>query len=169
MTLLSSHEKRQLLRWMDETFGISAEELKDLALFRYGKDVWMSAPQTLEPSLPNVVRTGMRLARKDREGFRLTTPAIQLLGARATKRVIELSYEEAEIFIRGGDLSLPEHSAAARGQVIVRVQGRPLGSGSWRDNRLKSQVPVAHRVRSGTEPIIREASSSFDGDEETAQ
>jgi len=166
---LSPYEKKHLLEWMHETFGINIKKLGNLVLSRHGKDIWMSTPQTLEPSIPHITRVGMRLVRKDQQGYKLTTPAIQLLGAHATKRVIEISHQEAERFIRGEDLILPDHPAIPQGQVIVRIQGRPLGSGLWKNNRLKNQVPVAHRVRKSLEPFVKEDPSSSEKERETTQ
>ncbi len=172
MKPLPLHEKRTLLNWIEETFGIPTERLEPFFLFKRGRDVWMASPQLevvlkgteerpgtgnrgsptfRHPSpapcpLP-ITRAGLRLARQDRQSYRLTTPAVQFLGRWATKRVIDITPQEGERYIRGEDLPLTSTLPIPRGQVIVRVQGRPLGSGLLEGERIKNQIPVAQRVR----------------------
>lgn len=156
MTPLPRHERERLIKWMEETFGIPRNRVEPLLLFKRGRDIWMAHPQLEEvlewnqdqgrDTLP-ITRMGTRLARQDRHNYRLTTPGIQSLGQWATKRVVELTREEAERYIRGEDVTLDYTPDIPRGQAIVRVQGRPLGSGLLEGNRIKNQIPVALRVK----------------------
>ncbi|RLD98410.1 MAG: hypothetical protein DRI92_03985 [Aquificota bacterium] len=147
MTPLPLHEKKALLSWIEGTFGIPIKRLEPLLLFKKGRDIWMASPQLQEIALPSTTRAGARLARQDRRSYRLTTPAIQLLGRWATRRVVEITTQEGERYIRGEDLTLDSPPSIPRGQVIVRVHGRPLGSGLLEGEGIKNQIPVAQRVR----------------------
>jgi len=156
VTPLPRHEREALIKWIEETFGIPRDKLDPLLMFKRGRDIWMASSQLQEVldwnenhgtgPLP-ITRMGTRLARQDRQSHRLTTPAIQILGQWATKRVIDLSLQEAERYIRGEDITLDSPPEIPRGQVIVRVQGRPLGSGLLDGNKIKNQIPVAQRIK----------------------
>lgn len=111
----------------------------------------MTTREAAETTLTHVIRKGMRLARKDRRGYRLITPAAQYLGAFATRRVIEISSEEAERYIRGENLLLPHPPALPKGQVIIRINGRPLGLGLLTEKGVKNQIPTAQRIRKALE------------------
>jgi len=156
VTPLKGPEREALLHWIEESFGIPRERVEPLFIFKRGRDIWMASPQLEELSEWNedqgtgplpITRMGTRLARQDRQGYRLTTPAIQLLGRWATKRVVDLSRQQGERYMRGEDVALDHSSPIPRGQVIVRVQGRPLGSGLLEGDRIKNQIPVAQRVK----------------------
>ncbi len=151
MNLLPFHERKALLKWVEERFGIPAFFFEDKILFARGRDIWMTTQEATEMPLVQVTRKGMRLARRDRNDYRLATPAIQYLGSFATRRVLDISPKEAERYIRGEDLLLPHLPPLPRGQVILRTQGRPLGSGLLREKGIKNQIPVAHRVRKALE------------------
>jgi NOL1/NOP2/fmu family ribosome biogenesis protein len=148
---LPFHERKALLKWMEERFGIPSSLFEDKALFIRGRDIWMTTHEAAETPLIQITRKGMRLARKDRYDYRLITPAIQYLGSLATRRIIDISPQEAERYIRGEDLSLPHLPPLPRGQVILRTHGRSLGSGLLTEKGVKNQIPVAHRVRKALE------------------
>lgn len=151
MKPLPLHERKVLLKWMEECFGIPSSLFEDKALFIRGRDIWMTTQEAAETTLTQIIRKGMRLARKDRHGYRLITPAIQYLGSFATRRVIDISPEEAERYIRGENLLLPHLPTLPRGQVIIRTHGRPLGSGLLAEKGVKNQISTAHRVRKALE------------------
>ena len=151
MKPLPLHERKAFLRWMEEYFGIPSSLFEDKALFIRGRDIWMTTQEAAETSLPQIIRKGMRLARKNRNGYRLVTPAIQYLGSFATQRVIDISPEEAERYIRGEDLPLPHLTTLPKGQVIIRTHGRPLGFGLLTEKGVKNQISRALRIRNTQE------------------
>ena len=156
MIHLSRQEREDMVKWMEDAFGIPRNRTESFILLRRGRDIWMAHSQVEEVLEWNqehgkgpipITRMGTRLARQDRQSYRLTTSAIQFLGQWATKRIVELSEGEAKRYIRGEDITLDHTPSIPRGQVIVRVQGRPLGSGLLEGNRIKNQIPVAQRVK----------------------
>ena len=151
MKPLALHEKKAFLRWIKEYFGIPSSLFEDKALFIRGRDIWMTTQEAAETTLPQIVRCGMRLARKNRNGYRIVTPAIQYLGYFATQRVIEVSPQAAERYIRGEDLPLPHSTTLPKGQVIIRTHGRPLGFGLLTEKGIKNQISRALRIRNTQE------------------
>ncbi len=137
----------QLLRKIKEHFGIPEEAFCDFELYERKKgEFWMTSKDALFFELPLQSRCGFKFAQLfSRGGFRLSSHAVQLLGALATRNVVELTRSEMEAFIRGEDLE--NRWEGLRGQVIVRYRGVPLGCAVVVESRLKNQVPSSKRIK----------------------
>ncbi len=147
MKPLPESEREKFLIWMEKYFGIPSSLFTNLALFLQGKDIWVTTKEAAGVPLSCVMRRGMRIAKKGRCGYRLATPAIQYFGSLATRRVIDLTPDASEKYMRGEDMFVGPSITYPKGQVIVRCEGKPLGSGLLIGNRIKNQIPIAQRIR----------------------
>jgi NOL1/NOP2/fmu family ribosome biogenesis protein len=140
---------RKGLKFLEERFGLAPGLWDGLSFHRVGDDYWITTADAVRVDLPKIRRRGLRFLRTYRgPRFKWTTTAMMLFGTRATRNVVELSPEEAERFVRGEDLKRdPLPPDCTPGQVILRYQGQPLGSGLLhRDGRIKNQLPAGRRL-----------------------
>ncbi len=144
-----SPEVRKALAYLEERFGIPPAVFDGWVLFEVGGDVWLASPETLEVEAPKLRRRGIRLLRAQKRGrWKLTTAGMQHLQRHIVRNVVSVSAQQAEAFVRGEDLRLPDiPEGCTPGQVAVAFQGEILGSGLLsRDGRVKNQIPSGRRL-----------------------
>jgi len=144
-----SPDIRKALAYLEERFGVPPEVFSGWALELRGGDVWLTTPEALEVAVPKLRRRGIRLLRGQKGGgWKLTTAGMQHLQRHITRNVVPVTAEQAEAFIRGEDLYLPELlEGCTPGQVAVAYRGEILGSGLLsRDGRVKNQIPSGRRL-----------------------
>ncbi|TKB50407.1 16S rRNA (cytosine(1407)-C(5))-methyltransferase RsmF [Ferrimonas sediminicola] len=118
-------------------FGIT---LPRTTLMARDKELWLF-PEGSDRFIPAIrmQRLGIRLAEEAKHGFRISHEALMLLGAEACKAV-ELDDDQAVTYLMGRDLPM-DNGAKAKGEVLVRWRGTPLGQAKWVGNKLKNSLP----------------------------
>jgi NOL1/NOP2/fmu family ribosome biogenesis protein len=135
---------RRLLDELVKRFGFPPGLFRTWALVAHEEDVFITTPEAEEFDRIKPVRKGLRLARIFPHGFKPTTNAMQVFGARATRNTVELTRDQAQSFVSGTAIALA--AQAEDGFVIVRHDGFTLGVGLYRHGQLKSQVPLSRRT-----------------------
>ena len=133
------------LKYARERFGIPDSAFSGVD-FVESSGVWAASRRAAHYPLKHPVRRGIRFGRMFKRGVKLTTAALQVFGRHATKNVVPLDLEAAERYLRGHDLNVGEVEQVETGQVIVLYDGHVLGSGMYRDGRVKNQIPKARRI-----------------------
>jgi NOL1/NOP2/fmu family ribosome biogenesis protein len=136
---------KRALKYVMDRFGIP-ESVFDGLDFAEQSGVWIGSHRTIHLSLRHPVRRGIRFARTLSRGVKLTTAALQIFGRHATRNLIHVDLAVADLYIRGQDIKVGEREGVENGQVIVVHHGHVLGSGLYRDGRVKNQIPKARRI-----------------------
>ena len=137
--------REEALRFLRERYGIGPEAFSGLDFYATKKYLWVCTPEAASWRGPGAARRGIRLLRRVKGGFKLTSFGAQIVGHLATRNVVEVSREEAVRYLRGEDVA--GSFDAEDGVVIIRCQGRVIGVGLLRNGRIKNQVPGGHRLR----------------------
>jgi len=127
---------------MGSRFGIPPEAFEGVSFFLRGRNVWaFSLPQVPDLDFEAV---GLRFLSVRGRIPKPTTYALQLFGGFATKNAVDLSIEEARVFIAGErqQLSAPVED----GYVVVSHGGDVLGCGLYSRGELISQLPKERRI-----------------------
>ena len=137
--------RREVIKWWAERFGIPEEVLEPYEFYLKGKGtIWALRRTDRLPIGLRFEALGMVIMRKSKLGWKPTTNAIQVFGRYARKNVVELSEAQMRAFVAGEAIDGP-FKGLEEGYVVVRYKGVPLGCGLYRRGRLISQVPKVRR------------------------
>ncbi len=135
--------KDKALKEVCKRFGIELSVFNEWALVDKG-DIWVMSKETEKFPIKRGLRSGIRLIRVYKDGYKLTTAGIQLFGKFATKNIVEISPQQAKDYLAGKDI-YTQASKVESGQVIVRCGNDYLGSGLYKDGKIKNQLPKGRR------------------------
>jgi len=154
LRFLEREEISKILQIIENRFGAELEDLMDNYLFlkdEKGK-IWICNKEIM-----NVELQGLRVQKvglyfgffESEKKFRLSIEGTQIIGKLATRNVVELSSEEAEIWMRGLDLEkkLPESSNVSNGAVILKHGNDFLGCGIYREGKVMNMIPKERRIK----------------------
>lgn len=157
ITLLPENEKEEILRYLEERYGICRGVFENYVFIKRGRKIWIAGKDIADKKFSglNVETFGMlfiRIERKnEKKKIKLTTNAAQIFGKFARKNVIELDRELAEKIARGYDLRENElkeiKSKAEDGYVILKYSSHILGIGLKQGNFIKNTIPKARRIK----------------------
>ena len=139
--LAEADERRRILSYMEERFGMPPSLFDDYLLFRSGNTwrILRSSPQMEAAFRLRVEAVGVKAFHQIRAFVKPTTRLIQAFGGHATKARVALSRAQLAALARGGQL--PLDTGLENGYVILTLEGKPLGTGLLIDGRLRSQIP----------------------------
>lgn len=146
LTFASESERKEVLDYLADRFGIPPETFDGFCLLRKGNSVWMvsDAPDLRKAlGLLNIETAGIPLLRKRPPRWKPTTAGVQFLGPQATRNVIDLDEDSISPFLEGQ--TLYGEFDVDPGYVIIRSEGRILGCGFYDRGKLRSQVPKEWR------------------------
>ncbi len=139
--------REQALRFLRERFGVPPEAFEGLEFTHTQKAVWVSTPEAaLEFKF--VQRRGIRLLRVYKGQFRITTAGAMVFGRWITKNRVDVDEPTALRFMAGEDIEV-EGAGLEPGQVVVFWEGFAVGTGLYRDGKIKNQVPMGRRLPPG--------------------
>ena len=127
------------VRELSERFGIPREAFGRLAAVEDQETIFVGTPEVMGFDAVRPMRRGIRLARVYPYSLKPTTFGMQVLGAQATRNVIDVSDEQTKLLINGGALSIDVE--ADNGFVLIRWRGLVVGVGFYKRPVLKSQIP----------------------------
>ena len=139
--------RREVLRFLQERFGIPPEAFEGLEFTYTQKAVWVSTPEAAL-DFGFIQRRGIRLLRVYKGRFRITTAGAMLFGRWIKKNKVEVPEELALKFMAGEDIKV-EAEGLEPGQVVVFWEGFAVGTGLYKDGVIKNQVPMGRRLPPG--------------------
>jgi NOL1/NOP2/fmu family ribosome biogenesis protein len=97
----------------------------------------------VDTSRLRTVAAGLRAVRRSKAGPRATNALVRCLGDRASRQVLDLTWNEMlELLDRGRREAGVD---LERGQVMLRCEGRGVACGFVRDGTLELELPKAWR------------------------
>jgi len=120
-------------------FGIPESAAEGLEVLGAPDVVFIGTPEVMKFDACRPMRRGIRLCRVFPHSLKPTTWAMQVLGRRATKNVIDVTEAQAASLINGGDVELD--AEAQDGFVLLRCRGFIVGVGLYRRPIVRSQIP----------------------------
>ncbi|WP_051181366.1 RsmB/NOP family class I SAM-dependent RNA methyltransferase [Thermithiobacillus tepidarius DSM 3134] len=140
-------EIQPILRRMESEYGLPAELLDQFAYLR-DKDLWVISRETELSVAQLAQRSGIRMARLNREGklTKVTSDFLQFIAPWISRRRVDLAEHEQgalQALLAGG--SVP-YAGPEGGQVAIFHDGLCLGAGLVQDGLLKSQIPGSRRA-----------------------
>lgn len=147
LKFIKSSEKRQILKELNEQFGIS--ELPYL-LFWTGSEKIRAFSGSLSKdeimtlkSIVPVELIGSYLLKKESD-WRLSLDATILLKNQISKNIIEISDEQSEAWIRGFDLNIKYEDKCS---IIIKHGNDFIGCGKSNGEKIFNYVPKERRIR----------------------
>lgn len=111
--------------------------MKEYDLREVSGDLWLVSAETgteLEAET-----YGIRFIRQMKIGLKPTTYALQLMGDRLKKNVVNVDREELEKLMAREDMI--QRELDEKGYVALRYEGRIIGCGFYKDGKVSSRVP----------------------------
>ena len=140
-------DRKELLGFLEERFGLNVELFKDLEFFERSKGrvfaINKEAAEVINSVKP--VTAGLLFCRAH-GSIKPTSNIIQIFGSKATKNVLSLDNKQAKEFIQGFDLQIENTWSCQNGYVIVNYNSYPLGVGLLKDQNLKNMLNKAKRT-----------------------
>jgi len=147
MKIIFSSEKKQILKQLEEQFGISKIPY---LLLRFGKEKIRAYSGNLSneelKELDNALRietAGLYIAKQQQDGIRLTIDGIQLFKNQITKNIIELNEKQKQEWLKGHDLDIKTN----KGFKVLKNQDDFLGCGKSTGERITNFVPKERRIK----------------------
>lgn len=139
-------EFEELLNELEEIYGFKTETFKDYEFMKKQNRIYIINKDCANVKLGNlnVEGKGILFARSDKT-LKLTTNAIQIFGKHASKRVVELTEEQTNKFVKRKDIFDFEIDLKD-GYVIVKYKNLFLGCGQLKNQILKSLIPKYKRL-----------------------
>lgn len=132
--------------WQDR-FGIPVQVFDCYSFYRRAQNVWAFSDVVL-PKL-SYEAVGLRTMNFKEDPWKPTSCALQVFGKHATKNTLQLTPEEARIFLAGKSQVLEAN--VEPGYVVVFYNGEVLGCGLYSHGKLVSQIPKERRISGDTE------------------
>lgn len=123
------------LKYLEERFGI--EKLEGYRLEKKSGDLWLVSDQ-VDTEL-EVETWGVRLLRNKERGFKPTSYALQFLGDKISRNIIEVDRSELLMLLKREGMI--DRDLDEDGYVALKFEGRVIGCGFYRDDVVSSRVP----------------------------
>ena len=142
LTFASESERKEVLDYLADRFGIPPGTFNSFCLLRKGNSVWMvwDTPDLRKAlGLLNIETAGIPILRKRPPRWKPTTAGVQFFGPQATRNVIDLDGDSVALFLEGR--TIYREFDVEPGYVMIRSKGVALGCGFYDKGKLRSQVP----------------------------
>ena len=87
---------------------------------------------------------GMYFCEDDKSGIRLSIEGSQIIGPKAAKNIVELSFEETKRWLKGENIE--KECKDCKGFVILKNNHDFLGSGKYSNGKILNYVSKTRRV-----------------------
>lgn len=140
--LADDAERRRLLNYLEERFGIPSAVFRDFLLFERKKNWWFlkKSPFLETAFCLKISSFGMRAFNRIGDYIKPTTRMVQVFGKWATKARLELSDPLLRRLVAGEALAVD--LSMENGYVILFHKDQALGLGLLIDGKVRSQLPV---------------------------
>lgn len=124
--------------YLEERFGVGSHDLANFELEKIAGDWWLhTGTQNIELTYET---RGIRFVRETGQGLKPTTYALQLLGPRLSKNVVEVDKEELEKLLKREKM-IERELDTSEGYVAIKYEGRVIGCGMYKDGVVSSRIP----------------------------
>ncbi|MFB6209115.1 MAG: hypothetical protein ABEJ56_03160 [Candidatus Nanohaloarchaea archaeon] len=135
--MLQSSGSEDAWNYLEERFGVGSHDLANFKLQKISGSYWLHTG-TMEIDLKYETR-GIRFLRETGRGLKPTTYALQLLGPRISKNIVEIDESELKKLLAREEMI--EKEVEEEGYVAIRFEGRIIGCGMYRDGVVSSRIP----------------------------
>ena len=140
-------ERRLLLSYLEERFGIREKAFAEFEVFSRRKSWWLLR-KTTDVTLPvrlKVSQVGLKAFDRVGKYLKPTTRMIQLFGHHATKGIYQLNDDGLERLLRIEPLEV--ETAMEDGFVILRLREHVLGVGLLMQGKITSRIRQSEAYR----------------------
>jgi NOL1/NOP2/fmu family ribosome biogenesis protein len=120
-------------KYVQERFGIGREDL-DFSFRERSGDIWVTTGEEEQEAQTE----GFRFLRDTKHGFKPTTYALQFLGDRISKNIVEVDAEEIQVLLEG---DMIQRKMDEKGYVAIKFQDQIFGCGLYKDQLVSSRIP----------------------------
>lgn len=145
LKILNSREIKEICRMIESQWG--AKIKLDYGFLRNNKGrVFIVSKDISKIGLSKLRLNsiGMYFCEVDDKGIRLGIEGSQIIGANATKNIIELDEEDAKKWFKGEDLE--KECRECNGFVILKNKNDFLGTGKYSNGKIRNYVGKSRRV-----------------------
>lgn len=137
---MPSSENKEIEKAWDyvrERFGVQKADLEGFRIKRVSGDYWLISEQ-VETKL-EVETYGFRFLRITGRGLKPTTYALQFLGAKISKNIVELDKQEF-LDLLNREQMIPK-DIEEKGYVALSFEGQIVGCGYYMNDKVSSRIP----------------------------
>lgn len=150
MNILSSKEKNELLKAIQQMYGCS-DIFSDYVVFKTStkEKIWITTREALRINTEKlrVQSVGLYIGRIDRGVVRLSIEGAQIVGKTATKNIVEISKESLWDFLRGFDVTAEKKiNTEDKSYVIVKYGEDILGIAKLVGDKLQNILPKSRKL-----------------------
>ena len=155
MKIISSGEKKRILKRLKEQYGISK---LPFLLLRFGKEKIRGYSGSLSKEELNILdknvrveNIGIYLGKLQDNEIRLSLDAIHLLKGEISKNILEVTEQQAEDWFSGKYVELEnqkEGKDIPREFFVLKHEGEFIGCGKSTGELIKNYMPKERRVKS---------------------
>lgn len=143
--ILTRSEKKKIGKYLEERFGIKKF---NLPLARTGKDrIWI-IPRDISRIYLKDLRiefVGVYFGSQDREDYRLSIEACQLLGNQAKKNLYLLNKKELDLWLTGKEI--PVEREFSPGYILLKYKDDFVGSARYSSGRIINMLQKSRRLK----------------------
>lgn len=147
---MRSKEAKEFLLRAEKQWGCGLKQLLKKYIFaKTEKDKIYIANREIEHidlSKLNINTVGMYFAELKKDQLRLSVEGAQMIGASATKNVLEITTEQMKQWFKGDDIDIKEEGEL-NGFVILRSKKDFLGTGKIKENKILNFLPKTRRLK----------------------
>jgi NOL1/NOP2/fmu family ribosome biogenesis protein len=154
LNFLNSKARKELVLALEEKYGFSGDVPGHLLLSGKDKLFILSDSELIRRGLDKdlrIDRAGLKIGTKTLGGIRLNIEGSQFLGPDCSRRLLQISSEHLELFVKGEDFALNEselrQALGESGLFIVKHNLDFIGSGLVKEGRLLSQLSKNRKVK----------------------
>ena len=133
----SESEVEEAWNYIRERFDVKKADLEGFKIVESSGDYWLASKE-LETER-EVETWGFRFIRTTGRGLKPTTYALQFLGDRISKNIVELEKEDFLKLLRREEMIPRELDQ--KGYVALKFDGRIVGCGFYMDETVSSRIP----------------------------
>lgn len=133
----SVNDVAKVWKYLEDRFRVGEDDLKDFKIVKVSGDYWI-CPVQLETG-KEIETLGFRFVRETGRGFKPTTYALQFLGDRVSRNIVNLDKKEFLKLLKREDMI--ERDLGSEGYVALKFEGRIVGCGFYKDEKVSSRIP----------------------------
>jgi len=147
MKLIKRKERKEIMKKLDEQFGIKS--LPGI-LLRFGKEKMRLYTGNLNPDQVkeldrnfNLETTGIYFLKEEKGELRISFDSLYLFKDKITKNILNINNKEATEWLKGNDINI----RTTKGMKVIENEDKLLGCGKSTGEDIKNFVPKERRIK----------------------